>query len=79
MARPRHPNKEIEAAVRYAERRGRRCTRASGHAWGRLPCPHEARGGCQLSVWSTPRNPQNHANQIRRRVDGCPHGGGPSP
>src|SRR5881227_3578283 len=39
MARPRHPNKEIEAAVRYAEARGWTLTPAKGHAWGRLRCP----------------------------------------
>ncbi len=73
MARPRHPSKEIEAAVRYAEGFGWTCTLSKGHAWGRLRCPHGQRGGCQLSVWSTPKNPHNHAEQICRRVDACPH------
>lgn len=26
-----------------------------------------------IFVWSTPRNPQNHAKQLRREVDRCPH------
>jgi hypothetical protein len=73
MPRPRHPNKEIEAAVRYAEGLGWTCTLSTGHAWGRLRCAHGQRGGCQFSVWSTPRNAHNHAAQIRRRVDKCPH------
>ena len=73
MARPRHPNKDIEAAVRYAGERGRVWSASRGHAWGRLRCPHGARGGCQLSVWSTPKSPRRHADLIRRRVDGCPH------
>jgi hypothetical protein len=34
MARSRHPNKDIEAAVQYAENQGWRCI-AAGH-WGRL-------------------------------------------
>ncbi len=73
MARPRHPCKEIEAAVQYAESRGWTCTPAPGHAWGRLRCPRGQRDGCQLSVYSTPRNPQGHADLIRRRVDRCRH------
>lgn len=73
--RPRHPNKEIEAAIRYSEARGWVCTKAHGnaHAWGRLRCPFGQRGGCQFSVWSTPRDPQGVAAEIRRRVDRCPH------
>jgi hypothetical protein len=72
----RHPNKEIEAAVAYAESRGWTLTPSRGHAWGILRCPHGQRGGCQRSVFSTPRNPENHARWIRRVVDNCPHQGG---
>ena len=73
MARPRHPNKEIEGAVQFAEGNGWRCDLASGHAWGRLYCPHSDRGGCIISVWSTPRNPFAHAQSIKREVRRCPH------
>ena len=38
--------------------------------------PRGSCGGCQFSVWSTPRNPQNHADLIRGQVDACPHAGG---
>jgi hypothetical protein len=31
------------------------------------------REGCIIAVWSTPRNPENHARQITRLVDSCPH------
>ena len=75
MARPRHPNKEIEEAIAYAESKGWR-NKASGgsaHAWGRLLCPETTREGCQLSIWSTPKNASNHAKQILRRVENCPH------
>ena len=54
MGRPRHPNKHIEAAIRYAESLGWCVELSNGHAWGRLFCPREARGGCKKSVWSTP-------------------------
>jgi hypothetical protein len=73
MARPRHPNKHIEKAVQYAEAMGWRVELSQGHAWGRLFCPHATPEGCIISVWSTPRNPENHARHIRREVDQCPH------
>jgi len=74
--RSRHPSKEIEAALQYAERRGWRVEAGSAHAWGRMYCPRnrkECRCGefCITSIWSTPRNAGNHARQIRRVVDGC--------
>jgi len=77
MPRARHPNKEIEAALQYAEAKGWKVTKAgkSGHAWGRMQCPKNSgcrdRKYCQRSIWSTPRSPENHAHLIRRAVDGC--------
>ena len=38
------------------------------HVWGRLYCPARVRGGCMISVFSTPRVPENHADYIRRQV-----------
>jgi len=73
MARPRHPNKEIEAAVSYAESQGWSCIKIKGHAWGKLQCAFHDREGCTLFVWSTPRVPENHARQLRRDIDRCPH------
>jgi hypothetical protein len=73
MSRSRHPNKHIEAAIAYAEALGWSVVGSGGHAWGRLFCPHHTPEGCIISVWSTPRSPENHARQIRRRVDACPH------
>lgn len=75
MVRQRHPNKEIENAIRHAEEKGWRYRKVGGsaHAWGRLLCPLHEREGCSLSIWSTPRNCELHARQIRKYVDGCPH------
>lgn len=75
MTRKRHPNKDIEEAVKYAESMGWRFKAAgdSAHAWGRLLCVLEAREGCSMSIWSTPRNPFAHAEQIIRSVKRCPH------
>jgi len=46
------------------------------HAWGKMYCPYndvECRCGefCITSIWSTPKNPGNHARQLRRVVDNC--------
>lgn len=73
--RKRHPDKEIELAIQYAEKKGWRYMKAgtSAHAWGRLLCPQQNREGCSMSIWSTPRNSTVHAKQIYRRVDLCPH------
>lgn len=74
-ARPIHPNKEIEAAIQYAEAKGWRykASGKSAHAWGRLLCAFADRGGCQMSVWSTPASPEDHAKAIRRKAEKCPH------
>ncbi|NUB11289.1 hypothetical protein GAY28_00390 [Azospirillum brasilense] len=76
MARSRHPKKEIEEAVAYAESRGWKHVKGQGHCWGMLRCPNhnsECRCGqfCQTSVWSTPRVPENEAQKIYKAVDGC--------
>lgn len=73
VGRPKHPTKEIEAAVAYAEARGWTWRKGMGHCWGRLLCPHHDRDGCQISVWSTPKVPEHHAKAIKRAVDRCPH------
>ena len=75
MPRPKHPNKHVEEALQEAEERGWRVEKREGrgHAWGRMYCPGGSRGDCIMSVWSTPRNPENHARQIRHRVEQCEH------
>jgi hypothetical protein len=72
MARPDHPNKEIEAAIEYAEELGWRIRYPMGH-WGRMFCKHADRDGCQFGINGTPINPETHAKQIRRAIDRCPH------
>ena len=76
MSKDRHPSGEIEVAMQEALERGWTLKKSgkSGHAWGRLYCPESSREGCIVSVWSTPRDETNHANQIRRQVERCPHG-----
>ncbi|QIG92147.1 hypothetical protein [Bradyrhizobium sp. 6(2017)] len=71
--RSAHPNKEIEAVVSEAETEGWGWRKVNGHAWGQLLCAHHDRDGCRISIWSTPKNPENHAKQIRRVIDRCPH------
>jgi hypothetical protein len=45
-------------------------TGGSAHAWGVMRCS----GDCpQVSIYSTPRVPENHARALRKAVDRCPH------
>jgi hypothetical protein len=49
-----------------------------GHCWGKLRCPlndEECRNHifCLNSIWSTPKNPQRRAKDIRQWVNGCIH------
>ena len=71
MARIRHQNKEIQEAVSYALSRGWTLTRPGPRCdvWGRLFCPQRSRDGCIVPVHSTPRVRQNHADDIRRKVN----------
>ena len=76
MKRSRHPKKEVEEAIHYAEGQGWRIRVGGSHAWGRMYCPYndsECRCGefCISSIWSTPRNAVNHARQLKRVVDKC--------
>jgi hypothetical protein len=76
MKRCRHPKKEIEEAIRYAEDHGWRVEVGGSHAWGRMYCPYndrECRCGefCITSIWSTPRNAVSHARMLERVVDNC--------
>lgn len=76
MTRDRHPDKDIEHALRYAESRGWSIEPGGSHAWGRMYCPvnsNDCRCGefCITSIWSTPRNPTGYARKIRRIVDNC--------
>ncbi|OGT36976.1 MAG: hypothetical protein A3F11_09400 [Gammaproteobacteria bacterium RIFCSPHIGHO2_12_FULL_37_14] len=73
--RKKQQNKVIEKGIQYAEAHKWRYKKAGGsaHAWGRMLCPLKERNGCSMSIWSTPRDADVHAKQIRRRVDSCPH------
>jgi len=77
VSRQRHPDKEVEAALAYAEVRGWQVeTSRRGHAWGVMKCANndpDCRCGefCITSIWSTPRNPHAHARSLRRIVDNC--------
>lgn len=76
MPRKRHPKKEVETVLHYAELHGWRIEVGGGHAWGKLYCPHKnkaCRCGefCITSIWGTPKNPMNHAKQLQRVVDNC--------
>ena len=76
MARSSHPKKDIEAALRHAESQGWSVEMGGSHAWGKIYCPYNDDGCrcgefCIACIWSTPKNPGNHARAILRVVDNC--------
>ncbi|RPH21828.1 hypothetical protein EHN07_17750 [Buttiauxella warmboldiae] len=76
MKRRMHPNKDIEAALSYAECQGWSVRPGGSHCWGKMYCPWNdkaCRCGefCISCIWATPRSACNHARQIRRVVDNC--------
>lgn len=74
MARSRHPKKEIEAVLQYAESLGWRVIQKKrGHAWGTIYCPLSVAGSCKRQVYSTPRSPGTHAKDLASYIDRCPH------
>ena len=76
LKRAKHPNKEIEAALRFAESEKWRVDVGGSHAWGKMFCPFNqetCRCGefCITSIWSTPREAENHARALKRVVEKC--------
>jgi hypothetical protein len=74
MTRWSHPKKQVRHALDEADRvrdeNGNRCfdvedTSASGHGWGYVLCRSCSQ---KFPVWSTPKNADNHANQIGRFI-----------
>jgi hypothetical protein len=62
--RSRHSNEEVEKALRRLEDEGWHVTqRPGGHAWGVAVSPH---GDRRVHIWSTPRSPKVHAQQLVR-------------
>lgn len=76
MSRPKHPKKEVELAIRHAEAQGWRIEVRGSHAWGKMYCPNKPEA-CRCgeyritSIWSTPKNPGNHARMLKRVVNHC--------
>jgi hypothetical protein len=70
-----HPNKHIRAAIEYAISHGWTLQKSGprAHIWGRLYCPLSTRDGCAKAVYSTPKDPEDHAKDLRRAVDRCRH------
>ncbi|HBY1017458.1 TPA: hypothetical protein MIP50_18915 [Klebsiella pneumoniae] len=70
-----HPNKHIQAAIEHALSQGWVWVSPgnSAHCFCRLRCgnPHGEHRDHQMSVWSTPKNAENHAKQIIRKVGHC--------
>lgn len=68
----KHPNKHIKEAIEFALANGWEFVEAgkSAHAFCRWRCRY-GHSEHQMSVWSTPKNAENHAKQILRKVQQC--------
>jgi hypothetical protein len=63
LVHPKHPKKDVDAALDYAEDLGHMVERTvAGHKWGRITCSL----GHRASVWSTPRTAVHHAHDLRK-------------
>ena len=52
--RARHPKKDVEEALQFAEQHGWTVVpTAKGHRWGEMRCAYEGRDGCRVSIWSS--------------------------
>jgi len=79
VARKKHKDKEIEQALQHAESCGwivEVHNKSKSHAWGIMKCPFNNENCwngiyCFTSIWSTPRNAHNHAQQIKKVVNKC--------
>jgi hypothetical protein len=69
--RQRHPHKETEAVLRYAESLGWTVVVGGSHAWGFLMCPSKRRGACNFQIPCTPHNPEGAAGRLKRKVNNC--------
>ncbi len=76
MKRAKHPTKEIEAALKFAESEKWRVDVGGSHAWGKMFCPfyqEPCRCGvfCITPTLSTPRDAENHARDLKRVIEKC--------
>jgi hypothetical protein len=64
-----HSKKEVRRALNDAAMAGFLVTESGGrgHCWGTIHCGHAECLG-RMSVWSTPRDQDVHAEQIRRFI-----------
>lgn len=73
----KHPDKDINKAIKHAVECGWTVKKSNAQAkpWGIMKCPLNSKcrtgNSCSVSIWSTPRDPQNHAKMIFKVVDGC--------
>lgn len=70
MARSRHPKKDVEKALSRAEEERLKVeqSRKRSHKWSDVGC--QDADHAKRSVWSTPQNPGEHANDIDRYTKG---------
>ncbi len=69
MTTRRHSSKDIRKALKLASDNGWQTDYGTGHRFATVRCG----SGCEIAVWSTPRNPTTHAKRIHEALHRCPH------
>lgn len=69
----KHKDKHIQAAIDYAISQGWTFVKGgkSAHCYAQIRCGNSEHGTHTMSIWSTPKSCENHAKQIRRKVNQC--------
>jgi hypothetical protein len=69
----KHPNKQIRAAIEAAEQAGWQVVGAgkSAHCFCKLRCGTPEHSEHTMSIWSTPKSPEEHAKTILRKIKQC--------
>lgn len=69
MARKKHPKKDIEEALVYAQEKGWRVSVGGGHAWGKLYCPYNDRD-CRCGEFCM-EHTQESEKSCQTNLSGC--------
>ncbi len=74
----KHQHKKIREVLEYAQEQGWSIQDGSGRSWGKVLCPYNdnnCRKGeyCLRNVYTTPKNPENKARELKRIIRNCIH------
>ncbi len=74
----KHQHKKITEVLEYAQEQGWSIQESRGRSWGKVSCPYNdnkcrKRKYCLKNVYTTPKNPENKARELKRIIQNCIH------